>query len=319
MQKDTSLSEFIPKFRFSFLHPRYWGIWFGIGIMLILAFIPARWRNPPLAILGKLVGRLAKGARRRAQINLHYCMPELDVQKREQLIDRMFANMMQTIILLAEQGIRNSDFLFQRTRWHGYDFVEKMIEQKQNVIFLVPHGWAVDIPAMLFAAKGINMAAMFHNQRNQLIDWMWNAMRRRFGGRMHARVDGIKPFIKSVREGYWGFYLPDQDHGVEHSVFADFFATYKATLPVLGRLMKITGAKVIPLFPVYRGKEGILDIYIRPPMENLVDADKEHIARAMNEQVEYFVKRNPEQYTWLLKILKTRKQGDVDPYSRSDI
>lgn len=319
MQKNTSSSEFIPQFRLSFLHPRYWGVWVGVSFMLILAFIPPKWRNPPLAILGKMVGRLAKGARRRAQINLNYCMPELDVQNRELLIDKMFANMMQTIILLAEQGVRHSNYLFQRTRWHGYDIVERMIEQKKNVIFLVPHGWAVDIPAMLFAAKGIKMAAMFHNQRNQLIDWMWNAMRRRFGGRMHARVDGIKPFIKSVKEGYWGFYLPDQDHGAEHSVFADFFATYKATLPVLGRLMKITQAKVVPLFPVYRGNEGILDIYIRPPMENLVDADKEHIARAMNEQVEYFVKRDPEQYTWLLKILKTRKQGDVDPYSRTDI
>ncbi len=320
MQKATSAnSEFIPQFRFSFFLPRYWGIWFGVGIMLILAYIPATWRNPFLGKLGKWVGRLAKGARRRARINLYYCMPELDHQEREALIDNMFSNMMQTLILLAEQGTRHPDFLLKRTRWHGYEIVEKMIEQKKNVIFLVPHGWAVDIPAMLFAAKGINMAAMFHNQRNLLVDWMWNVMRRRFGGRMHARVDGIKPFIKSIRQGYWGFYLPDQDHGAEHSVFADFFATYKATLPVLGRLMKVTDATIIPLFPVYRGKKGILDIYIRPPMENLAKADDEGIARAMNQEVEYFVKRDPEQYTWLLKLLKTRKKGDKDPYSRQDI
>ncbi len=63
-------------------------------------------------------------------------------------------------------------------------------------------------------------------------------MRRRFGGRLHARNDGIKPFIQSVRQGYWGYYLPDQDHGPEHSEFVDFFATYKATLPAIGRLMK---------------------------------------------------------------------------------
>ena len=40
----------------------------------------------------------------------------------------------------------------------------------------------------------------------------WNTVRRRFGGRLHARNDGIKPFIQSVRQGYWGYYLPDQDH-----------------------------------------------------------------------------------------------------------
>ncbi len=70
-----------------------------------------------------------------------------------------------------------------------------------------------------------------------------------FGGRLHARNDGIKPFIQSVRQGYWGYYLPDQDHGPEHSEFVDFFATYKATLPAIGRLMKVCRARVVPLFP----------------------------------------------------------------------
>ncbi|EOT8373510.1 lauroyl-Kdo(2)-lipid IV(A) myristoyltransferase, partial [Escherichia coli] len=82
-----------------------------------------------------------------------------------------------------------------------------------NVIFLVPHGWSVDIPAMLLAAQGKKMAAMFHQQRNSVIDYVWNSVRRKFGGRLHAREDGIKPFIQSVRQGYWGYYLPDQDHG----------------------------------------------------------------------------------------------------------
>lgn len=76
------------------------------------------------------------------------------------------------------------------------------------MIFLVPHGWAVDVPAMLMAARGQPMAAMFHNQSNPLVDYLWNAVRRKFGGRMHARNDGIKPFISSVRQGYWGDHLP---------------------------------------------------------------------------------------------------------------
>lgn len=111
-------------------------------------------------------------------------------------------------------------------------------------------------------------------------------MRRRFGGRLHARNDGIKPFIQSVRQGYWGYYLPDQDHGPEHSEFVDFFATYKATLPAIGRLMKVCRARVIPLFPVYNGKTHRLTIQIRPPMDDLLTADDHTIARRMNEEVE---------------------------------
>ncbi|EPR2310667.1 lauroyl-Kdo(2)-lipid IV(A) myristoyltransferase, partial [Escherichia coli] len=181
--------------------------------------------------------------------------------------------------------------------------------------FLVPHGWSVDIPAMLLAAQGKKMAAMFHQQRNSVIDYVWNSVRRKFGGRLHAREDGIKPFIQSVRQGYWGYYLPDQDHGPEYSEFADFFATYKATLPIIGRLMNISQAMIIPLFPVYDEKKHLLTIEIRPPMDACIaSADNKMIARQMNKTVEILVGPHPEQYVWVLKLLKTRKSNEADPY-----
>ncbi|MDQ6191373.1 hypothetical protein M3O75_14575 [Klebsiella pneumoniae] len=37
---------------------------------------PPSFRDPLLGKLGRLVGRLAKSSRRRAQINLLYCFPE---------------------------------------------------------------------------------------------------------------------------------------------------------------------------------------------------------------------------------------------------
>ncbi|MCV5779311.1 lauroyl-Kdo(2)-lipid IV(A) myristoyltransferase, partial [Escherichia coli] len=78
-----------------------------------------------------------------------------------------------------------------------------------------PHAWGVDIPAMLMAASGRKIAAMFHNQRNPVVDYVWNSVRRRFGGRLHARNDGIGPFVRSVRQGCRGYYLPDPDQGPE--------------------------------------------------------------------------------------------------------
>ncbi len=313
-----SHAEFIPAFKASFLHPRYWGNWLAIGCFALLALVPVTVRDPLLARLGKQVGRLAKSARRRAQINLFYCLPQLSDQQREEIIDRMFATAPQAMVMMAELALRPKRAL-KRVHWHGREQIDQLAERGENVIFLVPHGWAVDIPAMVLASQGQKMAAMFHNQRNPVMDYIWNAVRRRFGGRMHARNDGIKPFISSVRQGYWGYYLPDQDHGAEHSEFVDFFATYKATLPALGRLMKISRAKVVPLFPVYDSKTHSLDIWLRPSMDDLAEADDVTLARRMNEEVEILVGPNPEQYTWILKLLKTRKPGDIEPYQRDDL
>lgn len=316
--KKKSNIEFIPVFKRSFLLPRHWGSWLAIGACAGLAWLPPGMRDPLLGALGRLAGKFAKSARRRAQINLFYCMPEVPEAEREKIIDNMFATAPQSMVMMAELAMR-PNAARKRISWQNKAIIDEIRAQGQNVIFLVPHGWAVDIPAMVLASEGQKMAAMFHNQRDPVMDYMWNAVRRRFGGRMHARNDGIKPFISSVRQGYWGYYLPDQDHGAEHSEFVDFFATYKATLPAVGRLMKVCRARVVPLFPVYDSKTHSLTVHLRPPMDDLLEADDTTLARRMNEEVEIFVRPHPEQYTWILKLLKTRKEGDIEPYDRKDL
>ncbi|WP_110877588.1 lauroyl-Kdo(2)-lipid IV(A) myristoyltransferase [Franconibacter helveticus] len=319
METKTTNNEYIPKFDKAFLHPRYWGTWLGIGAFAALALTPPALRDPLLGKIGRIGGRFGKSARRRARINLFYCFPELSEAQREKIIDDMFATAPQAMVFMAELALRGPEKLLKRVDWHGEEILREMLDKKERVIMLVPHGWAIDVPAMLLASRGVQVAGMFHNQGNPVFDYVWNKVRLRFGGRLHPRNDGIKPFIKSVREGYWGYYLPDEDHGPEQSEFVDFFATYKATLPAVGRLMKVCRARVVPLFPVYNGKTHRLDVLVRPPMDDLLDADDVTLARRMNEEVEHFIGPHPEQYTWILKLLKTRKAGEKEPYKRKEL
>ncbi|CAD5654626.1 lauroyl-Kdo(2)-lipid IV(A) myristoyltransferase [Escherichia coli] len=308
-------SEFIPEFKKNYLSPVYWSTWFLLGMIAGISMFPPSFRDPVLAKIGRWAGRLSKKARRRATINLSLCFPEKSDTEREIIVDKMFSTALQSIVMMAELAIRGPEKFQKRVFWKGLEILEEIRHNNRNVIFLVPHGWSVDIPAMLLAAQGKKMAAMFHQQRNPVIDYVWNSVRRKFGGRLHAREDGIKPFIQSVRQGYWGYYLPDQDHGPEYSEFADFFATYKATLPIIGRLMNISQAMIIPLFPVYDEKKHLLTIEIRPPMDACIaSADNKMIARQMNKTVEILVGPHPEQYVWVLKLLKTRKSNEADPY-----
>ncbi|MDX7988063.1 lauroyl-Kdo(2)-lipid IV(A) myristoyltransferase [Xenorhabdus sp. 12] len=322
MNKDKnadSKAGYVPEFHRSYLHPRYWGIWAGVGVLAGLAYVPVKWRDPLLAKVGAWAGKKAKSARRRAKINLVYCFPELTEQQREALIDKMFACAPQSFVMLAELCLKGAESTLKRTQWHGEEILTDLHAQGKNVILMVPHGWAIDIPAMLLAARGYKISGMFHHQSNPVADYLWNKTRQFFGGRLHSRDAGIKPFIASIRDGYWGYYLPDEDHGEKQSEFVDFFATYKATLPAVGRLMKVCRAAVVPLFPVYNCQTHQLDIFIRPPMDDIEGQDDAYIARRMNQEVEELVKPNPEHYTWILKLLKTRKEGDIEPYKRQDL
>lgn len=146
-------SEYIPEFDKSFRHPRYWGAWLGVAAMAGIALTPPKFRDPILARLGRFAGRLGKSSRRRALINLSLCFPERSEAEREAIVDEMFATAPQAMAMMAELAIRGPEKIQPRVGWQGLEIIEEMRRNNEKVIFLVPHGWAVDIPAMLMASQ----------------------------------------------------------------------------------------------------------------------------------------------------------------------
>ena len=295
-------------FSWSYLKPQYWGIWFGIFFLLLLAFVPFRLRDKLAGKLGVWIGHKAKKQRTRAQTNLQYCFPHWTEQQREQVIDKMFAVVAQVMFGIGEIAIRSKKHLQKRSKFIGLEHIEQAKAEGKNIILMVPHGWAIDASGIILHTQGMPMTSMYNPHRNPLVDWLWTITRQRFGGKMHARQNGIKPFLNHVRKGEMGYYLPDEDFGAEQSVFVDFFGTYKATLPGLNKMAKLSKAVVIPMFPRYNAEAGKYEMEIHPAM-NLSD-DPEQSARAMNEEIESFVTPAPEQYVWILQLLRTRKDGE---------
>lgn len=67
----------------------------------------------------------------------------------------MFASAPHAFVMLAELCLRNPQRVISRTQVHGQDIIDALQAEGRNIIFMVPHGWAIDLPAMLFAAQEI--------------------------------------------------------------------------------------------------------------------------------------------------------------------
>ncbi len=303
----TARTGYEPHFSWSYLLPKYWGVWLGIFGLLILAFIPYRLRDKFAAKIGVIIGRKARKQRHKAKINLQYCFPQWTEQQREQVIDKMFVTVTQVMLGIGEIAVRSKQHLQQRSEFIGLDYIKQAKAAERNIILMVPHGWAIDASGIILHTHGMPMTSMYNPHRNPLVDWLWTVTRQRFGGKMHARQNGIKPFLNTVKKGEMGYYLPDEDYGSELSVYADFFATYKATLPGLNKMAKLAKAVVIPMFPRYNAQSGKYEMEIHPPME--LSDDPLQSARAMNAEIERFVTPTPEQYVWILRLLRTRQDG----------
>ena len=317
MSRITAQEGYEHQFLKSFLLPQYWGVWLGVLFLVLFAYVPFRVRDKLAAWLGKRVYHYLKKRNKkqyhRALVNLRYCFPNWSEAKREETIEAMFVTVAQTMLGIGEIALRSVKHLQQRSEFSGLEHLTQAKAEGKNIILLVPHTWSIDASGIVLHTYGMPMVSMYNPHRNALVDWLWNATRERFGGKMHTRQNGIKPFLNDVRQGNMGYFLPDEDFGEALSVYADFFATEKATLPGLNKMAKVAKAEVIPMFATYDAEKGKYVMEILPPIH--FDGTEQQSARAMNEVVEYFVEKDPKQYVWILRLVKTRRDGE-DIYQR---
>ncbi|MGL5335347.1 MAG: lipid A biosynthesis (KDO)2-(lauroyl)-lipid IVA acyltransferase, partial [Enterovibrio sp.] len=270
---------------------------------------PFRLRDKLAEILAKRLVKLNNRAKKRAVLNLEHCFPHKTAQERAEILEQCYINAGCILLGFATPMMRSKRYLEQRTRFYNEHILTELVARGEKIILLVPHSWAIDYPGMQLASRGLKLAAMMKKQANPVADWLLNFQRHKYGGRTHERSDGIKPFIKSVREGYLGYYLPDEDHGPAMSVFVPFFATEKATLAGLGKLARLSQAKIVPLMPRYDRKTGNFEVIIQEPLAPFPSGDEHQDARMMNERIEQFLAEDPAQYMWIVNLLRSRPDG----------
>jgi KDO2-lipid IV(A) lauroyltransferase len=154
------------------------------------------------------------------------------------------------------------------------------------------------------------LVAMYTHQKNRVFEKQMNGGRLRFGNSaLVSRQEGMRKALKVMKAGHFFHYSPDMDYGPKDSVFVPFFGVQTATIPVLARMARITGATVIPM--VTRMVDGGYVATVGEPWADFPgSASDEENARRLNAFIEVEVLKSPEQYYWLHKRFKTRPPGE---------
>ena len=306
---DTTYGQYNPAFQFSFLHPRHWLIWAAMPLILLLALLPHSARKVIARFAAKLILMKKKGAKRRALKNIELCFPDYNEKQHLALLEDTFTVAGCMLLGFAQPFIKGRRYVLNSHDVRGLEHLESLQQQDKNIIMLVPHNWAIDFSALYFAANDMPMVAMIKPQTNPIINWLMNIQRKQFGGRIYQRSQGIKPYLRSIKEGYLAYYLPDEEHQLQQSVFAPFFGHEKATVKGVGKLAKLSKAAVLPVFPAYDLDTGRFTISIQPPLTNFPSGNEYQDATRMNQELENMIRQQPEQYMWILKILRTHPDG----------
>lgn len=284
--------------------------WFRLSLLPETIYsIIANGFSGAVAALFFLVGG---GRRYVAMTNLRVCFPE---STRGQRALWTLSHMFYFLRTFLDRGWiwAGDDALFKsRVIIKNPEELKRIAQLDKPVIFLAPHFLGLDAAGSRIAME-IPMVTMYSKQKSDEFDQIVLQGRQRHGDLiLVSRKEGVRPLIKQIKSGRSLYYLPDMDFGPKDSVFAPFFGTQAATLPVVGRLAKMLDLPVVPVTSEYRS--GRYYVTIHPEMEDFPTPDDVSSAGAMNAFIESEIPSKLPQYYWMHKRFKTRPEGQASIY-----
>jgi KDO2-lipid IV(A) lauroyltransferase len=292
--------------------PRFWPTWLAIGLMRLTIRLPYRLQLGIGRRLGKLFRLLSAYRRTIVRTNLELCFPELTSRERQALEDRFYESLGMTLVETAA-GLWAPDSFFEKLGTiTGLEHLESARQQGRGVLLLSGHFCSLDFAGRILM-NHVPACFTYQELRNKLSDRVARQAREKNCKLLIHRHD-LRGFIRALKSGEIVWYAPDQSQGRKNSVFAPFFGIPASTLTATTRLVKLTGAAVLPFLiqrlPDARGYA----LTIQPALDNFPGENEVADATRFNALIESQARANPEQYLWIHRRFKCRPKGDPRLY-----
>ena len=187
----------LPKFSPALLHPRYWLLWLGIGLLWLVVQLP----YPLIYRLGNAIGRLAmRFMKRRAKIayrNLELCFPEKSEQERHRMVVMNFESVGMG---LMETGMARFWPVRRIARWTdtiGFEHIRDVQAQQRGILLIGIHFLTLEMGARMFGMNEPGIGVYRPND-NPVIDWLQTWGRLRSNKDMIDRKD-LKGMIRALK------------------------------------------------------------------------------------------------------------------------
>lgn len=305
-----------PRFNPSFLHPRFWGLWLGLGLLWLLVQLPYKALLGLGRALGALMYRVAGERRRVAMRNLELCFPELSDDERQRLLKENFASTGIAFFEMAMSWWWPQARLARLAHIEGIEHLQAAQQQGQGAILMAVHFTTLEIGAALLGQRH-TIDGMYREHGNPLFDFIQRSGRERHNlDSLAVEREDVRGMLKLLRKGRAIWYAPDQDYGAKQSVFVPLFGIPAATVTATTKFARLGKAQVIP-FTQRRLEDGSgYRLVVHPPLADFPGESEEADCLRINQWVESVLRECPEQYLWAHRRFKSRPPGEPKLYDR---
>jgi len=305
-----------PRFTRTFLHPRFWPLLLGLGLLWLTVQLPYR----VLLVMGRLLGlgmyRIAGVRRRIAARNLALCFPELPPVERERLLKENFASTGIAFFEMAMSWWWPKARLARLAHVEGLEHLQAAQQAGEGAILMACHFTTLEIGAALLGQRH-TIDGMYREHNNPLFDFVQRQGRERHNlDSLAVEREDVRGMLKLLRKGRAIWYAPDQDYGAKQGIFVPLFGIPAATVTATTKFARLGKARVIP-FTQQRLADGSgYRMVIHPPLADFPGESEEADCLRINQWVESAIRECPEQYLWAHRRFKSRPPGSPKLYEK---
>ena len=295
-----------------FFHPRFWLTWLGIAILRLVILLPWHWQMSFGVTIGKLLYIALPARRKISCINIEIAFPELSSKEREEVNRQHFISLGESLFHTSLSWWGTSSKIKKITKIEGLENLTKA-NKESGVILIGGHFTSLELGGRNLA-NHTSIQTVYRPHQNELLEYLTTKKRNQHYGKTISKHN-IRQMIKSLKNGQIVWYATDQNYRGKNSVLIPFFGVETATNVGTSRLSKMTGAKVIPVFPIrLPGKDDGYLLRIYPPLDNFPSKNSTTDTLQLNQIIEEQIKQYPAQYLWTHKRYKHYASEGKDFY-----
>jgi KDO2-lipid IV(A) lauroyltransferase len=298
----------------SYLAPKYWPLWSAIGLLRLTTFLPVPLIHRIGAALGMLLYRIVPSRRRTARINLKQAFPELNNEEIDELNKKAFKSLGISIFETGIAWFKKRSVLEQQCQIEGKEHLDQAMAKNKGVILLTGHFTTLEMGGRLIGTYVDKYNAVFKRAHDPLFNAIMVHYRSKMGDAL-IETRNVRAIIRGLKSGHATWFGPDQDFADQEIVFTPFLGGIASTLTATAKLARMTGAAVVPFYPVRLANGKGYKLIVLPALENFPSDDIEADSARVNRTIEEMVYSCPEQYLWSHKRFKTQPDRRTNIYT----